>query len=239
MRGEKGDSMQPVSAALQVLALNSLLSTLKPEALALPKKVLSIIPPRPYGYPANQREIFKRTTGLVFDPLSPPEIAAHHTLTFLLQPERASRLIAQHALDPDLPDLGFLIDKIIETTWKTPEINGYHGEIKRVVEKLVLQHLISLSVDREASAQARAIGLYKVNGLKEWIAARPSSLSDGQKAHNYYCLTLINDFEQKPGEAVDILSPLAAPDGAPIGQDSPNWLQPVCDFNSSSFDIKF
>src|SRR5690606_33471584 len=146
----------------------------------------------------------------------------------MLNSARASRLVAQNALDPNLPDLGFLLEKIIEGTWKEPELPGYQGEIKRVVEKLVLQHLINLAANSQASAQAKAIALYQVKELKDWLVERPGSLSPKQKAHNYYCITLIDKLESSPGETVNILSPLRAPDGAPIGQSPQNWLDPIC-----------
>src|SRR5690606_27482446 len=84
LKDDQAVNSQPVSSKDQLKAIESLMTTLKPEFLAVPAKVLSVIPPRPFGYPANQREIFKRNTGLVFDPLGPPEISAQHTLSLML-----------------------------------------------------------------------------------------------------------------------------------------------------------
>nr|WP_240485970.1 zinc-dependent metalloprotease [Anditalea andensis] len=235
LRGEKDIPFASVSAEEQKKALKSVLATLKPEALALPPNILDIIPPRPYGYGANPREVFSRTTGLVFDPLSPPEIAAHLTLGFLMHPERASRLVAQSAMDPDLPSLEHVIDQLISATWKSPEFPGYEGEIKRVVDKLVLQHLILLSVDKSASSQARATAMFKIKELQGYIADSPTSVSNGQKAHNYYCLSLIEGYEKHPEETVNILTPLPSPEGAPIGQMDQSWLEPACNHDELPF----
>ncbi len=227
LRGEAGEPITPVPAAAQTKALQSLLNTLKPGVLVLPKNIISLIPPRPYGFPANPRESFNRNTGLVFDPLSPAEIAANLTISLLLNPERASRLVTQHALDSSLPSLESVLDQLISATWKSPVKSGYEGEVQRVVAKLALQHLIVLSTDKDASSQARAVALLKTHEIKNWIASQnPSSVS--QKAHYHYCHALLEGFESNPQETVSLLSPLAAPAGAPIGSTGQNWLEPVC-----------
>ena len=71
----------------------------------MPKQVLDAIPPRPPGF-GRHRELFPRTTGDGFDPLSPATIAADVTIGFTLQLDRAARMVAQHAVDPSLPGPG-------------------------------------------------------------------------------------------------------------------------------------
>ncbi|EON77493.1 hypothetical protein ADIS_2023 [Lunatimonas lonarensis] len=232
LRGEAGSPIATVSPEEQSRALKSLLTTLTPETLALPKNVVSLIPPRPYGFPANSREIFNRNTGLVFDILSPAEIAAHHTLSLLLHPERASRLVNQHAWDSSLPGLHQVLDQLISLTWKAPVKNGYEGEIQRVVAKLVLQHLLALSMDSDASSQARAIAMLKVGELQKAIKTQSTS-NIHQMAHNQYCLAMLDGFFANPQEKVTILTPMAAPAGAPIGTTVQNWLEPICSHDHS------
>ncbi|WP_209329318.1 zinc-dependent metalloprotease [Lunatimonas salinarum] len=227
LRGESGVPIESVSASEQYRALKSLLNTLKPEVLALPKNVISLIPPRPYGFPANAREVFGRNTGLVFDILSPAEIAANHTLTLLLHPERASRLINQHALDSRLPGLHHVIDQLITHTWKSPVKSGYEGEIQRVVSKLTLQHLLMLSMNSTASSQARALAMLKVGEIKDWISSQSTS-NIHQMAHNQYCLAILDGFLSNPEDKISILSPMSAPAGAPIGDSGQSWLEPIC-----------
>src|SRR5205814_786196 len=83
-------------AANQRKALDALANTLKPSELAIPRQVLDAIPPRPPGF-GRHRELFPRTTGDGFDPLSPATIAADVTIGFTLQLDRAARMVAQHA----------------------------------------------------------------------------------------------------------------------------------------------
>ena len=58
-----------------------------------------LIPPRPPGY-GRHRELFPRTTGDGFDPLSPATVASDVTIGFVLELDRAARMVAQHAVDP-------------------------------------------------------------------------------------------------------------------------------------------
>src|ERR1035438_10322745 len=103
--GMRGDGRAPVkweSAANQRKALDALAATLKPSELAVPRQVLDAIPPRPPGF-GRHRELFPRSTGDGFDPLSPATVAADVTIGFVLQLDRAARMVAQHAVDPALP----------------------------------------------------------------------------------------------------------------------------------------
>ena len=91
--GIRGDGRTPVkweSAANQRKALDALANTLKPSELTVPKQVLDAIPPRPPGF-GRHRELFPRTTGDGFDPLSPATVASDVTIGFVLRagPRRA------------------------------------------------------------------------------------------------------------------------------------------------------
>ena len=77
--------------------------------------MLDSIPPRPPGWGLH-RELFPRTTGEAFDPLGPATVAADVTIGFVLQPDRAARMVAQHAVDPTLPGLDEVIDRFTKAT---------------------------------------------------------------------------------------------------------------------------
>src|SRR5207247_2420007 len=91
MRGDQRTPTRGVSVDDQRKALDALALTLKPSELTIPKRVLDLIPPRPPGY-GMHRELFPRTTGDTFDPLSPATIAADVTIGFVLQLDRAARM---------------------------------------------------------------------------------------------------------------------------------------------------
>lgn len=226
----RGDGQKPntlVPAKEQYRALNALLETIEPSALTLPAKVVELIPPRPFGYSENPRETFRDRTGMTFDPLGPAEAAANMTLGLILDPERASRIVGHHAMNADMPGLDAIIDRVVDATWKSGEKKGYEGEVKRVVDRLVLYHLVSLSNNKSATGQARAIAGLKVGELKTWLENQSNTKSTDQKAHYLFALTQLKDFEKAP-EEINLFTPLASPDGMPIGMPAQEWLEMDC-----------
>ena len=221
----RGDGQVPntvVPATEQWKALNALLATITPTALALPQQVIALIPPRPYRYALNPRETFKRYTGITFDPLSPAEVAASMTLGMILHPERAARLVAQHAINTSLPSLDKVIDHIINATVKTPQQSGYAGEIQRIVNNQVIKQLISLSTNKSTPDQVRAVATFKINELQQWLGAA-AAIDIDWRAHFLFAKTQIKSFEEKPGD-ITPFTPIAAPDGAPLGTTDEEWL---------------
>src|SRR4029434_1636794 len=104
-------------------ALAAVLETLKPDALAVPESLLRLIPPRPPGY-QRTRENFRIRTHPVFDALAPAEAVADHVSGFLLNQERAARLVQFHARDQRNPGFPEVIDRILAATWKAPVGTG-------------------------------------------------------------------------------------------------------------------
>jgi hypothetical protein len=230
-RGDGQRICDPLPAKEQLAALAALLATLKPEALALPPSIIKLIPPRPFGYDENPRETFKDRTGLTFDPLGPPEAAANMTLNFMLQHERAARLTTNQALDADMPGFTTVVDRLMEETWKAAPEKGYKGEIKRLTEKLTLQHLTKLASNKQAASQVRAIASLKVNELKAWLESRITGVKDtAQKAHYFFALAQIREFENNPTDLNQTM-PLPVPDGAPIGMPAYNYFEMGCEDN--------
>src|SRR6202020_174139 len=128
----RGDGRTPVkweTAANQHKALDALANTLKPSELAVPKQVLDAIPPRPPGY-GRHRELFPRTTGDGFDPLSPAMVAADVTIGFTLELDRSARMVAQHAVEPALPGLEEVIDRLTKATFDAAAATPYEMEVR-------------------------------------------------------------------------------------------------------------
>jgi hypothetical protein len=220
----KGEELQleMLSPETQAECLETIMETLAPEFLAIPKEILGKIPPKPLGY-SRDRENFRSRTGLTFDPLSAAEAAADRTISLLLHPQRASRLVTNHALDPQQPGLHVLIDKLIFNSWQTVYDEPYLGEIQRVVDNLVLQHLMQLASDRSAAIQARAIVLKKIDELAQWIEGQLEYIRDEQlEPHYEYALKQIAYFTEHP-DKFEHETPLEAPPGQPIGDCGLNY----------------
>src|SRR5437870_9298904 len=144
LRGKGDRNPQIIAPEEQRRALSAVLDTLKPEALALPESVLRLIPPRPPGYPRT-REDFRIRTYPNFDALAPAEAFANHVSDFLLNQERAARLVEYHARYPGNPSLDDVLEKILAATWKTPLRTGYQAEIQRTVNMVILNDLMALA----------------------------------------------------------------------------------------------
>lgn len=215
LRGDGQLATRPVAPAEQRRALAGVLATLAPQALALPEPLVSLIPPRPPSWPRG-REHFKVRTGPAFDALAPAEAAARHTLQFLFTPERAARLIEQHARNRDSPGLEEVLDAIVAATWKARREGGLRGEIQRVVDQVVLFDLIALSRNPSASPQSRAVASLALQGLKAWAAGAAQAARDpAERAHLAYCDQQIAELERETRRLE--VPPAEPPDGPPIG----------------------
>lgn len=225
LRGDALTPLKPVAPDEQRRALQAVLATLKPEALALPDSLLRIIPPRPPDY-AQTREDFRRRTYPTFDALAPAEAAASHIVSFLFDPARAERLVEAHALDSSYPAFGEIVDKILEETWNAKPANGYPGEIQRVVDQTVLYDLIALAADANAANQVRAIASWKLDVLKSHLEVfvnpdvRPNPGDDWRAAY-FFAVEQIKLFQSDP-KKFDLTKPAVPPDGQPIGDDE-DW----------------
>src|SRR3954467_7690793 len=163
MRGDNRTPTKGVSADDQRKALDALAVTLRPAELTVPKPVLDLIPPRPPGY-GMHRELFPRTTGDTFDPLSPATIAADVTIGFVLQLERASRMVSQHAVNPALPGLEDVIDRLTAATFDAPTTTPYEAEVRRAEERVLVDRVMWLAVG-SPNNQVRAIASMKLAKL--------------------------------------------------------------------------
>jgi hypothetical protein len=205
-----------VPPAEQWKAFNALMSTISPSALALPEKLVEKIPPRPIGYPRT-RELFKSRTGLTFDPIAAAESSAATTLSFMLQPERAARLVEYRARDNAQPGLIAVLDKLIAQTWKAPQQKSYEGELQRLVNNLALKQILTLAATPEAAESVRGIALLEIDGLKKWMRTSVNTAEGDQKANLLFGLSQIEQFEKNPAQFKP--APVVnMPDGSPIGE---------------------
>lgn len=218
LRGDGQPVTEFVTPEVQTNALQSLLKAISPATLALPESILKNIPPRPIGY-SRGREIIKTRTDLAFDPLGAAESAADMTLSLLMHPARATRLVEHNARDNKQPSLGSVLDMLFNATLKASPKNGYEGAVQITVNDVVLNNLFKLSLAKEASLQARATANLKISQLKQWLTEKAkSTTSEIWKAHYSYALVRIETFQNDPAE-YKFENLLPPPPGQPIGSD--------------------
>jgi hypothetical protein len=223
----RGDGRTPVkweSAANQRKALDALASTLKPSELAVPKQVLDAIPPRPPGF-GRHRELFPRTTGDGFDPLSPAMVASDVTIGFTLQLDRAARMVAQHAVDPTLPGLEDVLDRLTKATFDAAAATAYELEIRRAEERVLVDRVMWLATG-SSNGQVRAIASAKLERLAGRLRSEVTQ-NEAEKAQRVLLAADIKRFLERPAETSRVLPAPDAPPGAPIGEGPMDWLAPA------------
>jgi len=216
MRGDGVEPLRPVSAADQRRALAGILATIAPRELTLPRSVIASIPPRPFGYEAH-RELFARTTGLVFDTVSPAASAANLTFALLFNSERAARLIEQHALDPRLPDLVEVLDASERVVFSARIASPYEAEISRAVQRAMLEGMMELARTAPMS-QVRAVANRKLETLRVRLALRRDA-DAATRASDALLVADLGRFFARPWQQKDIIPVPEPPPGAPIGED--------------------
>ena len=204
------------TAVNQRKALDALAATLKPAELTVPKQVLDAIPPRPPGF-GRHRELFPRTTGDGFDPLSPATVASDVTIGFVLQLDRAARMVAQHAVDPSLPGLEEVIDRLTKAVFDAPVKTPYEAEIRRSEERVLVDRVMWLAA-AAPNGQVRAIASWKLRNLTL------QSRDEGDRAQHALLAADIKRFLERPAEAMHVMPAPDAPPGAPIGDSGNDWL---------------
>ena len=221
MRGDGREPFKWASGLEQRAVLKALLATLKPSELALPESVVKRLPPRPSGYRMH-RELFPRYTGMTFDVISPAAVAAYHTISNILDDQRAARIVEQHAVDPSLPGLDEVINEVLTATFGATPASPYEAEVARAVQRVVVDELMGLAASAEMP-QVRAMATLKLSRkFNELAKLTPSD--DGEAAHVALVGRDIKRFLDNP-EGYKRPAPPVVPPGAPIGDAPFDWIR--------------
>jgi hypothetical protein len=166
----KGDGQTPfqiIDAAEQRDALETILSTLSVDFLALPENIVSMIPPPAFRY--GEGEAFPGHTGLVFDPLGAAQAAASFSVGEILNPQRMARLVLFGSMG-DYPDLEEVTDRLIETTWEAPLPQGsYEQQVLRRIQRAVADQMMQQATLAGNPAEVRAILNDRLHRLADGI----------------------------------------------------------------------
>ncbi len=199
-----------VSLDLQQQALQAILTTLEPSFLEIPEHIIEYLHPIPSGY-QRDRELFKIYTGITFDPLGAAESSAQHSLSFLLNGSRLTRIIEQNARNSEHWSLREYLDRIGEHTGQFIHEPGLYGQIGKIVDKLYIHHLLNLAGDSQIFAQVRAEAL-------NYLLDRKQDIESNRTPHNVYIAFQIDQFLKDPS-GYKVPPAKSLPDGSPIGCD--------------------
>ena len=219
-RGDGRTPMKRVAGEAQRAALSALARTMRPAELEIPAGVLELLPPRPPGF-GRTRETFPRYTGPAFDAVTPAVVAADHTVSRVLEPSRAARLVQQHALDSSLPGLKETLTALVDAVRPEPNETPYHTELRLAAFRVVVDRIMALA-DQASMPHVRAIATQSLTDMRAEMAANPPPERDAAFAALVY--RDIERFLEKPSAPYEMPGTPNAPPGAPIGEPAMEWL---------------
>jgi hypothetical protein len=199
----------------QRAALDAILSTIDPKFLALPQRIIDVIPPRAFGYEGGTAELFDKRTAPVFDPIAAATNAADVAISALLEPHRGARLVQFHAENAANPSLASVLDGMIGVAARYER--GYAGAITRATRALLVQRLAQLADNPEADSQVRAEASAGLRRLSSRLAAIMPSEDSSEIASRRASREEIAKFLARPFDARKQPNVPAIPPGPPIG----------------------
>jgi hypothetical protein len=171
----KGDGQTPftiVDGEEQRDALETVLSTLSVDFLALPPNIVEMIPPPAYRH--GEGETFPGRTQLVFDPITAAEAAASFTVGEVLHPNRMARLVLYGSMG-DYPDLEEVVDRLMEVTWGVPDPDDdYERQVLHAVQRTTIDQMMQQSSSDANSGEVRAVLNDRLETLAQGIEADTS-----------------------------------------------------------------
>ena len=208
--------ISPVTTDDQWRALDALLATLDPLVLAIPQAILEIIPPKPIGY-FRSRESFPLRTSLGIDYIAVAETAADHTLQGILQAERLTRINNLHGIDPSLPAVHEILERLLQAVYYDAPRDGQAAAIQRAVNHVLLYRLMVLSRHDGVDNQIKSQINFSLHDLRDWLTRQISQQTDPLwLANHQLALDEINNWFERNSRETLLTAPLPMPPGAPI-----------------------
>jgi hypothetical protein len=211
----KGDGQEPfeiVPAEEQRRVLDLVLSTVTPEFLALPERLVALIPPTADRY--TRGEPFPGYTERLFDPLGAAEAAADFSIGEIFHPARMARLEVYGSMG-DYPDLAEVVDRVLEATWDAPAPRDeYRQKVQEIVQRAVVDRMMRQAGSDGNPAHVRAV----LSDRLDRLAAR----IEGGGAATPHAKLVAADVRrwQERSENTEPPPMLAMPPGDPIGGSS-------------------
>ena len=213
VKGGNQTVVKRVSGTSERIALQAILKTIAVDEIAIPKEKLALFPPRAIGF-GRTRESFKSNLGVEFDAFGAVETASEMTLNLLLNPQRASRLVAHKSLNKNQLGLVELIDELVAKTINKMHKDTYYQELQNVINSQVLEQLFHLAAHKNQYQQVNAIVLFKLDEIKSILQSKKTM--GVQKIYNAAMVKMIEGFVKNPMSFKKIAPP-QIPDGSPIG----------------------
>ncbi len=191
MRGDGQTPTQILPAASQRKALGVALDALEPAGLAVPERVLAMIPPVPPGGDASFAWL--GYAGTAFDQVTLAGGLATEVIEGLLERDRAGRLVLFSARDAANPTLDEVIRTIVNRTWGAPVSSDNNAQaMRRTVQQVVVNTLLDRAGDAEALAEVRSICELHLSALR----ARVAGMTGGSAADRALRAKTVRDIDK-------------------------------------------
>ena len=184
----RGDGQVPtkvVPAARQREALDRIASVLSPEELAIPDRIVELIPPVPSGF-AELEPWIDSSAGPALDPLAIARSFAQEVVDNLLHRERMARVVAFRARDSGQLALDEVLGRLVEATWgATGSRTGNEGAYRRAAERAVLDGLFTLASDEQATSAVRDGAEWQLARLGATLMDESAGQDMAEQAHRH------------------------------------------------------
>jgi len=215
VKGPIAYQVQSVDATTQRNALMGYLNVLKPEALAVPEHLRTLLSPRSFANPRT-RENFLSQAGVAFDYLGIANSLSDALLGMLLHPDRANRLVTQYGFDTNQLSLKETLEALVNQHFKLKPRAAHQSQLNSVVKSVLLKHMMYLGQQPGANPIVKAVVHEQLVALDRWLAGQEvKDFSEVYRAQ-------IDRYFQSPSDFTPP-KPQRLPDGSPIGSFS-------CDF---------
>lgn len=166
LRGDGQEPTRVIGAAQQRRALGVALDALAPKELTVPERVLKLIPPPPPGFNTDQTWA-DGYGGTAFDPVTLAGGLATEVIGYLLDRERAARLVLFAARDAQQLTLDEVIRTIVARTWgAAAPTSPAERAVLRASQRAALDALLDLGGDARAMPDVRAAAVAHITQLR-------------------------------------------------------------------------
>ena len=191
MRGDGQTPTKILPAASQRKGLLAALDALEPAALAVPERVLAMIPPVPVGGDASMAWL--GYSGTALDQISLAGGLATEVIDGIFERDRLGRLVLFNARDTSNPSVDEVTRTVIEHTWgAAASAKAGDQALRRTVQQVVLNALLDRAGDAEALPEVRSVIELNLQALK----SRAGAMTGGSAADRALYAKTVRDINR-------------------------------------------
>jgi hypothetical protein len=215
----RGDGQTPATVlapAKQREALKELIAAIQPKELAVPERIVKMIPPSPYGFSGGWG--FATTpAGIVYDPLAVARSLASNVADGILQPDRIERVISFHARDAASPSADEVVGQLIAGVYTNARAaTEYERGVRRQARRAVVDALFTLAADQRATADVRAVANDQLSRLATSLSAATTT-DAADRAANAEVVRDVRNWLDRGVAPPKPTGVIPLPPGTPIG----------------------